>query len=585
VSFVLHRVVGSRTVLRSVDERDLRIGRGAGCELRLEDTAVSLEHALVRKERGNYHLTDLGSVTGTYVNGEPVATALLRDGDEVGVGGFLIRVRRSDPEDPLFLHIRPADAEPRPGAAALPVESVDYGRRYRLRRRFWTKGLIAVLLTLAGVAVMAAIPAARRTEAFRPGDLTSFHTDRPGTASCSACHTPWRGVADASCQECHGEGRIAPAPLHHPEAMAEAAPLACTACHREHMGRERLMPATDAPCRSCHGGLEVASGVEPLFAADVPSLGEHPEIRLTLPAESGAGARGSGFRRVPLSDPAARRSDPTAVAFGHALHLARPLPRSGAAAEPDGERAGGLEQLACDSCHRPAGGDFAPISFEQHCSRCHALTFDGRYPERQAEHGAPEVVARDLGLFYQEAGRPTGAPFRPRDELAGFLGPGGRSREQRARVAREEALHAERRLYQTACSTCHALELAGGLRPESVEDPAIPERWLSHARFDHADHLDLPAGSQRLACAACHAGVESSDETADVLLPSIASCISCHAPDALRGHRRAGETVSAAGASVPVIPGPSSCRTCHDYHSGNRFPGIAVAAQAPGGAP
>lgn len=557
MSFVLHRVVGSRTVLRTVEERTLRIGRGAGCELRLEDTAVALEHALIREERGAYHLSDLGSVTGTYVNGEPVASARLHDGDEIGVGGFLIRVRRSDPEDPLFLHVRPADAEPRPDAPAVAVDEVDYGGRYRLRRPLWTKGLLALFAGLLGLAAVAALPAMRRTDAFRPGDLTSFHADRIDAASCSACHTPWRGVADASCQECHGEGRVDAAPLHHPDAVATAS-FGCTACHREHLGRDALLPAGDAPCRSCHAGLELAAGVEPLFAVRVPSFAEHPELRLTLPAAGGEGARGSGFRRVPVSDPEAGRSDPTRLAFGHAQHLGRPLQTS-AAGEP-------LVTLTCESCHRPAGRGFAPIAYESHCADCHALTFDERYPGRRAEHGPPETVARDLGLFYQEAGREGGAPRRGRDEIAGFLGAGGRSRQERVRGAREEALRAERFLYQSACSTCHDLDLSRALRPE-VADPAIRERWLLHARFSHGEHLQLDG----LACTDCHTGAEGSRETADVLLPGIASCTPCHAEGGGRS----------AGAGFPVTPGPASCRTCHDYHSGNRLPGTAVAERAP----
>lgn len=583
--FVLHRVVGSRTVLRTVDERTLRIGRGAGCELRLEDTAVALEHAVVRESARDgggsaYHLADLGSVTGTYVNGEPVTGARLRDGDEVGIGGFLLRVRHGEPDDPLFLHVRSADADPRPEAATVAAETVDYGRRYRLRRRFWTKGALALLAGVAGAAAIAALPAARRTDAFRPGDLTSVHADRIDAAACAECHTPWRGVADASCQECHGAGRIDAAPLHHPDEVA--ASLGCTACHLEHFGRDALLPAGDATCRDCHGALELAAGVEPLFATRVASFAEHPELRLTLPAADGGGpdARGSGFRRLPVTDPEARRSDPTRLAFGHARHLGRPLQRSASGGPEGGE---GLVTLSCESCHERRGRGFAAISFERHCADCHALTFDDRHPRRQAEHGPPEEVARDLGLFYQEAGRTGAAPRRGRDEIEGFLGSGGRFRQERARGAREEALRAERFLYQSACSTCHAIDLSGGdLRP-AVDDPAIPERWLPHARFSHGEHLDLESGGRRLACVDCHTGAEASAETSDLLLPSVASCTPCHADEA-------GGTRTAAGASAaPVIPGPSSCRTCHDYHSGNRFPGAAVAARASdasaGGAP
>ncbi len=576
--FALHRVVGSRTVLRTVDERTLRIGRGAGCELRLEDTAVALEHAQIHESERDgggsaYHLTDLGSVTGTYVNGEPVTGARLRDGDEVGIGGYLLRVRHGEPDDPLFLHVRPADADPRPDAGTAAKAAVDYGRRYRLRRRFWTKGALALVVAVIGVAAIAALPATRRTDAFRPGDLTSVHADRIDAAACSECHTPWRGVADASCQACHGAGRIDAAPAHHPEAVAPAS-LGCTGCHLEHRGRDALLPGGDASCRDCHRELDLASGVEPLFAARVPSFAEHPELRLTLPAIDGGGgessARGSGFRRLPVTDPEARRSDPTRLAFGHARHLGRPLQRSAADGPEGGER---FVTLSCESCHERQGRGFVAISFERHCADCHALTFDDRYPRRQAEHGPPEAVARDLGLFYQEAGRAGAAPRRGRDEIEGFLGAGGRSRQERVRGAREEALRAERFLYQSACSTCHAIDLSGGgLRP-AVDDPAIPERWLPHARFSHGEHLDLRSGDRRLACVDCHTGAEASAETHDLLLPSIASCTPCHADEG-------GGTRTAAASAVPVIPGPSSCRTCHDYHSGNRFPGAAVAARA-----
>jgi hypothetical protein len=350
------------------------------------------------------------------------------------------------------------------------------------------------------------------------------------------------------------------------------------------------MPANDAPCRSCHGGLEVAAGVEALFAADVPSFAEHPEIRLTLPAEGGAGARGSGFRRVPVSDPEARRSDPTVLGFNHAQHLAKPLQLDDVALEPGG---GETELLTCESCHEPEGGqragtDFVAIAYEDHCYRCHALTVGegarggqaGADPPT-ATHGPPDLVLSSLRTYFETRG---GGSRSARADRLSFLGPGRRAREERVRTVDELVSAAVEAIYLGECSDCHVgidtrLE---SLPPERVEPPAIPTRWLPHARFSHGEHLQL----EGLECSACHAGVEESKETADVLLPSIASCTPCHAPEA-RG--RAGETASAEGASFPVTPGPSSCRTCHDYHSGNRFPGgpttVEAAARSTGGAP
>lgn len=62
------------------------IGRGADCELRLEDTGVSRRHAEIRVDVGGATLTDLGSTNGTAVNGKPVRSRELTDGDRLTVG-------------------------------------------------------------------------------------------------------------------------------------------------------------------------------------------------------------------------------------------------------------------------------------------------------------------------------------------------------------------------------------------------------------------------------------------------------------------------------------------------------------------
>ena len=560
--FRIHTLVGSRTVRETVDGESLRIGRGAGCDLRFDDAAVALDHAVVRRERGGYQVMDLGSVTGTYLNGEPVSNAPVRDGDEIGIGGFVLRARWPAPEEPLTLEVRAADAEPRPGAAALATPAVDYGRSYRLRRGPLNKGMAALGLALLTGAAVAAVPAARRLDLFRPGDLASFHADRIEAAACSDCHRPWRGVADERCQACHGEGRMDFAPPHHPELLARSggaggrlAAAPCTACHREHLGRDELTPAGDGVCVECHRDLDLAAGAgaEPAFAARVPAFAEHPEIRLTLPAADGAGLRGSGLRRLPVTDPEARRSDRTALKLDHAKHLAPGL------ASPEGR-----VRLACTDCHRVAGREVLPISFEAHCERCHRLTFDDRYPDRAAPHEPPEAVASYLFRVYLEEGR---APGPIREDLIRSLVRSGRGGAAPERAATAEVRRAELRLYQSHCATCHALDLGAAPRP-AVAPPGIPERWLPHAAFSHGDHA-LPG----LDCGHCHALAAASTQTADVLLPEIAACVPCHAAGATPGATAAG--------GFPVAPGPTGCRTCHGYHTGTELGGPAGAGVAP----
>src|ERR1700720_397980 len=101
----------------------LRIGRGTNAELRLDDIAVALEHAVIEPVERGYRLLDRGSATGTYLNGKPVReAALLSANDLINVGGYDIRVQITDPEDPLFLSVRAGATvvAPRAGTMAAP---------------------------------------------------------------------------------------------------------------------------------------------------------------------------------------------------------------------------------------------------------------------------------------------------------------------------------------------------------------------------------------------------------------------------------------------------------------------------------
>jgi pSer/pThr/pTyr-binding forkhead associated (FHA) protein len=76
---------GSRYALAS----DLvTIGRHPDSDIFLDDVTVSRRHAQVRRERGGFVVEDVGSLNGTYVNGERIERAVLRDADQVQVGKF-----------------------------------------------------------------------------------------------------------------------------------------------------------------------------------------------------------------------------------------------------------------------------------------------------------------------------------------------------------------------------------------------------------------------------------------------------------------------------------------------------------------
>ena len=76
---------GSRVVL----------GRGAGADVRLPDTSVSLRHASIRSSGSDYALVDEGSTNGTFVGGirlSPQTPRVLRSGDLVRLGRVRVEV-------------------------------------------------------------------------------------------------------------------------------------------------------------------------------------------------------------------------------------------------------------------------------------------------------------------------------------------------------------------------------------------------------------------------------------------------------------------------------------------------------------
>ncbi|MGB3411385.1 MAG: FHA domain-containing protein [Microthrixaceae bacterium] len=73
----------------TISEELTRIGRDPRSEIFLDDITVSRNHAEVRHEpAGQYSLSDLGSLNGTYLDGERITHALLREGAQVQVGKF-----------------------------------------------------------------------------------------------------------------------------------------------------------------------------------------------------------------------------------------------------------------------------------------------------------------------------------------------------------------------------------------------------------------------------------------------------------------------------------------------------------------
>lgn len=562
--FLLHIDYGEGSnVLRRVEGKRLRIGRGTNANLRLEDSRVDLEHAEIVQEGQNFTLMDRDSVTGTYVNGQPVRGFRLDEGDVIEIGGFRLDVGVMEPAEEeaprLMLEVapltRPDRTDPetrtrtRTKTVALPqappplaqarsrkrakTATVDYVSAYRLGRGLTSKTVLSLgALLVAGLA-LAWLIREDRAEVFRPGPVSEAHTtavqlalaeleasENRKVSSCSLCHVGFEGPSDRMCIDCHESH-----PIHQPTQASEPR---CGSCHFEHRGLERLTWVPDGSCVSCHGDLKVRPGAPLTTAASITSFGrEHPDFESPV-------------------------TDPNPLQLDHAKHL-EPLKT------PDG-----TVTLACGDCHElaqgadAASGRMRPVEFERHCQDCHLLTFEPGLPGEQVPHERPGLVAAYVLRAYAGGYEWRELSFEQRRRLiATNPNPGYRI----SQGERQAAAEAESYLFRSICPQCHLLDRAGSV--PQIEPVTTSRDWLPDGRFPHDRH----GTSLGIECVDCHAAAESST-TADVLIPGIDTCRKCHGDG----------TYGARG------PAPSDCADCHLYHGarGDRYVTLAQTASRDG---
>jgi hypothetical protein len=82
-------VRGPNRGARFLLDRDVvTVGRHPDSDIFLDDITVSRRHAEFRRDAQRYWIHDVGSLNGTYVNGNRADDQLLDTGDEVQVGKF-----------------------------------------------------------------------------------------------------------------------------------------------------------------------------------------------------------------------------------------------------------------------------------------------------------------------------------------------------------------------------------------------------------------------------------------------------------------------------------------------------------------
>ena len=75
----------------NLGQKEVLIGRSVSCDVRVDQEAISRQHAKLEPNFGNVVLSDLGSTNGTYVNNDLVDQATLKDGDLVKIGRTIFK--------------------------------------------------------------------------------------------------------------------------------------------------------------------------------------------------------------------------------------------------------------------------------------------------------------------------------------------------------------------------------------------------------------------------------------------------------------------------------------------------------------
>lgn len=81
---------GPRERLRfTLDQERTIVGRGPESDVFLDDISVSRRHALIYRQAGKFHIGDLGSINGIYINQKRVPNEQpLSSEDEIQIGKF-----------------------------------------------------------------------------------------------------------------------------------------------------------------------------------------------------------------------------------------------------------------------------------------------------------------------------------------------------------------------------------------------------------------------------------------------------------------------------------------------------------------
>ena len=456
----------------------------------------------------------------------------------------------------------------------------EFGQRYKGNLRYFKfqsfpqrmRFYLCVLAVLLAVAAVMWSERPGHEKIYNPAPLPISHVFLEG--DCQACHGAKMPDRDAihqwnlhpasyseaantinvSCQKCHADKDLhQPAPqtlalAQFRSEMRIVGSTGCFGCHQEHLGRISMRLPGDAACAGCHNDATAMASNALILAlsASAPSLaaihGITPDglIHFIAPRTSVPlfGSFASGHPPFDYERPGLR--DPDVLQFDHQLHLTdKTVIIKG-------------QKLDCAYCHKldADGVYYRRVTYETGCQECHSLKFDPRNPELMIPHGNVERVRlflHSLPFQYQQiAERKFKSPMDQRYYVLNQML--ALKQEALKGVDFEQQIFFAKNPYKDSgpgifpgCAYCHEVRHSGAGRPDDapmVTEPSMADRWLSHGRFTHAMHVSV-------SCTSCH-DANHSRLTADIIMPSKESCVTCHSP--------AGKA-------------PGDCLACHTFHA------------------
>ncbi len=349
-------------------EGPVTFGTRTGNNIVLKDPIAAARHCEFSHD-GTFRVRDLGSVTGTWLDGAPVrGTVDVRDGSQVVFGASRVLAKIEDREGTSVLVLqlqrngfwwtkagkKVFDNDP----DALVRSEVAFGQFPMLRFGNRLAMLVAAVLLVGGTFLASIIepladagplvPSHALITGSTPIDATHAALSKcralADAQGCNVCHTTGAGTPDTKCLQCHTDFIAENASRHPYVGDGKLGQLTgmvvdqsfCVLCHRDHEGSDWLKPISDTlvgQCESCHGAGQQRQDLE---------------------------------RRVPPVPPPTRDRSFTSIRFPHDVHVQK--------------------QIDCVICHvgdatvkankekgfpdDPAQQDFAEAPYET-CKSCH----------------------------------------------------------------------------------------------------------------------------------------------------------------------------------------------------------------------